>query len=60
MIQNGTWDKDLSDDLRNSLAHEATQGIRAAEIEKNRKNNWMMMKRMQKGKRLKLILEKSG
>lgn len=36
MIQNGTWDKDLSDDLRNSLAHEATQGIRAAEIEKNR------------------------
>lgn len=36
MIQNGTWDKDLSDDMKNSTLHEANQGIRAAEIEKNR------------------------
>lgn len=36
MIDSGTWNNDLSDDLRNSLSHEATQGIRAAEIEKNR------------------------
>lgn len=36
MIQNGTWDKDLSDDVKQSMIHESNQGIRAAEIEKNR------------------------
>lgn len=36
MIQNGTWDKDLSDDFKQTLLHESNQGIRALEIEKNR------------------------
>jgi len=36
MIQGGTWDKELSDDLRNTLLHESNQGIRALDIEKNR------------------------
>ncbi len=36
MLQEGTWDKDLDPDLKNTLLHETRQGIRALEIENNR------------------------
>lgn len=35
-IEKGTWDNDLTSDLRQSLLHESNQGIRALEVERNR------------------------
>lgn len=39
MLEKGTWDQDLSSDLRNSLVNESEQGIRALEIERNRQKS---------------------